>query len=115
MARLGVEVHCVNRRRRDGRKGSAKIQDDMIRHATRCLRRKKMGACAESCILGLGIFAQSVLTRCSGRIFDNTIALLPFLRDRSIALMLASAAGELCPAHFLPNPFAPNHSPTSMD
>jgi hypothetical protein len=51
----------------------------------------------------------------SGRIFDNTIALLPFLRDRSIALMLASAAGELCPAHFLPNPFAPNHSPTSMD
>ena len=50
-----------------------------------------------------------------GRIVDNSIVLLPYPRDRSLALMLASAAGELCPAHFLPGPFAPNHSPTSMD
>ena len=50
-----------------------------------------------------------------GRIVDNTIVLLPFPRDRSIGLMLASAAGELFPARSLPNPFAPNHSPTSMD
>ena len=50
-----------------------------------------------------------------GRIVDNTIVLLPFAGDRSIGLMLTSAAGELFPAHPLPNPFAPNHSPTSMD
>ena len=54
----------------------------------------------------------------SGRIVDNTIVLdraAPISSRLLIALMLASAAGELCPAHFLPNPFAPNHSPTSMD
>ena len=64
--------------------------------------------------LPLAGLSEPVLTSV-GRIVDNTIVLLPFIRDRSIALMLASAAGELCPAHFLPNPFAPNHSQTSMD
>ena len=64
--------------------------------------------------LPLAGLSEPVLTS-FGRIVDNTIVLLPFPRDCSIALMLASAAGELCPAHFLPNPFAPNHSPASMD
>ena len=48
-------------------------------------------------------------------IVDNPSVLLPFPRDGSIALKLASAAGELFHARSLPNPFAPNHSPTSMD
>jgi RNase adaptor protein for sRNA GlmZ degradation len=50
-----------------------------------------------------------------GLIVDNPLVLLPFPRDGAFAFKLASAAGELFHARSLPNPFAPNHSPTSMD